>query len=286
MLNKINTLIPSCDRACQLHLLLESLERNAPGVFNPSVVFRATNEEHQKSYLKLSERFPSLVLTEQASGIQNLFKEFWRLTETSDDFVAFFVDDNIMYRPMTHTDCVLESLTDPQVSSFSLRLGKNVTHDGPQDKAPLVQPIFLARDLSFIDFSLRAGYGTCHYCYPFSIDGHIYRKDLVMKYANRVDWSTKQTPNDIEGAIVGEVFKDIGNWPDLCVCYYDSIVLNNVMNRVSSNSNTLVGQHGLNVDSMARLYNKDKIIDFDAIDFTGIKQCHTDIEIGFKQWKR
>jgi hypothetical protein len=51
----INSIIFSKDRASQLHLLINSLYKNAPGIFNLNVLYTFSNEDFEKGYEKLKE---------------------------------------------------------------------------------------------------------------------------------------------------------------------------------------------------------------------------------------
>ena len=56
----INAIIFSKDRAAQLRLLIYSIQKNAPHVFNLNVIYTSSNEEFNKGYEKVKEEFSSL----------------------------------------------------------------------------------------------------------------------------------------------------------------------------------------------------------------------------------
>ena len=293
---KIHAVVPSFNRACQLHLLLESLERNAPNVFDVHVIYNYEGKEHAKAYHRLIERvealhpvFPTVSFYHQTPGVEGFFGDFWGCTFSGrGGLVAFFVDDNVMFRKMTDVDGIRAKLTVEQsgYSSFSMRLGRNITHDGPQTDTHLIQPTIIDCDQNpgLVEFSYFHGMGTCHFAYPFSVDGHIYRKALLEPFVNMVNWDDHNNVNDMEGAIVGQIFRDMHTWPSWCFCYEESIVLNNVLNKINDKSSTRVGKNSVNPDNLALMYNGGVVIDYDKMDFSNVHQCHTDIPVGFRKY--
>ncbi len=297
----IKAIILSYNRACQLHLLLESLNRNAPGVFDPTVIYRTEVGPHATAYEIVKKRFPNANFIEQKPPVVNMFNLVWEETRKADKLVSYFVDDNVMFRPLIKLDLVEKYANAPNVIGFSTRLGRNITHDGPLSSKVLRRPEFTGcNDEDFMHFSLREGADVSssdnmgikwaskigHFGWPFSVDGNICRKEVVLKYADRVDWkSPSRSVNDIEGEIVQQISADLGVCPDRYVCYEHSIVTNIVLNRVSARSHTKIGTNKADIASLAKAYNRGQILDYDSIDTCDIHQCHVDLPIGFTEWK-
>jgi hypothetical protein len=107
---KNQLIIFSKNRACQLHLLLESIEKNSNGVFDVIYVIHTyTTKEYLDGYSKLYNEFPNVsFITED---------DFYSTTlETIDptfEFVTFMVDDNIFYRKLERSqEEILSSFND------------------------------------------------------------------------------------------------------------------------------------------------------------------------------
>ena len=64
----INTIIFSFDRACQLHLLLESIEKNAKNTFNINILYKFSNDEFKKGYELLKSKFININFIEEKNN--------------------------------------------------------------------------------------------------------------------------------------------------------------------------------------------------------------------------
>ena len=53
----INAIILSKDKACQLDLLLTSIQRNSSNLFNVKVVYESSNNSFEQGYDKVKEKF-------------------------------------------------------------------------------------------------------------------------------------------------------------------------------------------------------------------------------------
>ena len=93
----INLIIWSKDRAAQLHLLLESLDRNLPDSFITSVIYTYSSPEFKAGYDRIQDEFDAnrvgLVLeTDLREQTLSL------IDDKSFDLVAFSTDDTVIYK--------------------------------------------------------------------------------------------------------------------------------------------------------------------------------------------
>ena len=178
-------LVFSKDRACQLHLFLESVERNTDNLFNLKVLYHATTEEYSKAYKKLIERFPSVVFIKQGSFKQDTLEVCKSFSEPA---IAFFVDDDIIYRKLELQEDFLD-IFKHGVCSLSLRLGSNTviqdTHTGSRAIMPQIDGVINDK---FYCWSWKniSQYHT-NFGYPFSVDGNIYPREEIISLFDRVE---------------------------------------------------------------------------------------------------
>ncbi len=125
----IAAVVFSRDRACQLDLLLNSIERNGRGIFRRIyVLYLATNEDHEEGYRICAEEHPLVQFV--PDGVTS-----FQLTATllsSADHGCFFTDDSVLYR-LLPSEIPQDALHD-DVLCFSLRLGRNTTWCYPHGK--------------------------------------------------------------------------------------------------------------------------------------------------------
>ena len=90
--------------------------------------------------------------------------------------------------------------------------------------------------------------------------------------------------NDIEGETAAVIRRGALPTPPNVVTYQNSIVTNLTINRVSKKSTTVIGEHHVHQGILAKEYLAGNIIDFDALDFSEVKQCHISLPVEFKKW--
>ena len=75
---KNQLIIFSKNRACQLHLLLESIEKNSNSLFDVvKVVYLFTNKDYENGYIRLINNFKNVDFTIETSFYQK-YTRFYR----------------------------------------------------------------------------------------------------------------------------------------------------------------------------------------------------------------
>ena len=175
----ITAIVWSHNRAMNCHLLLESIRKNIPGVFETHVIYKADKPEYQSAYNDAVNHFVNDHFYGQS--------EHWNLErytrkiieETKNKEVAFFTDSTAIYKlsPLVGHEFLTKVRTDRAV--FSLRLGYNTLiqncHTG-EIQAPLHMCVDEDQTISW---NFNHHHPLTNYGYPFSIDGHIYSSDLM-----------------------------------------------------------------------------------------------------------
>ena len=148
----INGIVFSKDRACQLNLLLSSLEKNAKNIFETKVIYTSSNLEFEEGYEKLINQYPEVKWIKESSN----FKEdvLSSIQNTESDYTCFFTDDDIVYRTLNEDDLTSKLKEDKDAFCFSTRLGLNTNKCYTMKCDNVIKPSF--EDEKFIHFLLMA----------------------------------------------------------------------------------------------------------------------------------
>lgn len=194
----LTSIIFSKDRPAQLDLLLRSMKANAPGLIRtPPTVIAKVADDYSKGYAILEEEHRKVWYWREQHG--KSFKDVLshRLDMLAEgDHVAFFVDDDVIYRslPVANPAAFLDLF--PATLCFSLRLGLQTEYcyslRSPQELAEY------QRVGAFVHWDWRDD-GTLDYSYPSSLDGHIFRRDDLLTMLDGADFSN---PNQLEERLV------------------------------------------------------------------------------------
>lgn len=264
----ITATIFSKNRACQLHLLLESLSRNINSVFRKINILYYADEPFIEGYKKTQKYFPYYKWIEEWDFHSNTLD----LIENADDYICFFVDDNFLHRniPWNAFD-IITTLEENNIEIMSLRLGKNTIIQNwyTQSRTPL--PFHIEKvddnDIFGWDWTLKSRH--TNFGYPFSVDGHIYKKDTLLKTLNY----NFDTPNAFEGRF------DVKQLPHYMCCFGKSVVVNNPLNLVGSSENLAGQTFGYSLEELNQMYLDGYIISLNELCKNKIIACHQEMEI-------
>lgn len=275
MSNKINAVVFSKDKASQLKLFLESIEKNAPDVFDLNVIVSHTSEDYDKAYGRVvnDPAFSNVNFV----GAETEFKDqVLALLKTDHDYSCFFLDDDIIYKEVKIEDITSQIESDDDVVCFSLRLGKNTT-----------KCYTLGVDNEIRDIEVENGYikwdWTVHYLdfgYPFAMDGHIFRRKDIYKLTRKSKFTNVE---ELEMALYDftEMFPR-----NMMTSYGESRLVNAPAGRVQQ---SLDDEMAMTVkESEARIrrrimntaFLKGDFINLESIDFSNIEGCHQKIDFG------
>ena len=163
-MNPINVIIFSMNRAAQLDALLQSIQRFAPWLWPPTVLFRYTSEAFLKGYTVL-HRYHQVPLVWQLP----LKERVLGAIDRSISLTTMLVDDSVFFRPVP----VVSDL--PANTCYAWRLGSNVTYCYPMDR-PQKE-------------------GELDFAYSLTIDGHCYRTEEIWNRIAAIDFAS---PNQLE----------------------------------------------------------------------------------------
>lgn len=267
---KIKSIIFSKDRASQLHLLLSSLEKNAPGLFDLNVLYTHSNEEFKKGYDKLIELCKSnnweVNFIKESSFKQDVMTQF----DQAYLYTCFLTDDDVLFeKPDLET--IEKSLKNDAVICFSLRLGFNTTFCytmGQQNKLVVSQEtentIIFDWQKSYMDFG-----------YPLSVDGHVFRTKDISKLSKALNFVN---PNTYEAAL--QVYETFPR--NMMESYKQSKLVGIPVNVVQNVYPNKQGEKfGISAKELNDKFLKNEFIDLNSLDFSSVIGCHQEIEYKF-----
>lgn len=183
----LNFVIFSKNRACQLDLLLRSLDQNNLNqIFEINVLYTFT-EDHKTSYdfCKMDHKN---VKFNKEYNFEKQTKELF----SSSKFICLLTDDTVFFREFCLPFQIKEN------ECFSWRLGYNTIIQDCYNN--IFQPFLVPKTYSGNIISWNPNEYPAHfnYGYPFSFDGHVYNSKTLMDILK--DKTFKNT-NEIEGIL-------------------------------------------------------------------------------------
>lgn len=201
-------IIFSRNRACQLDLLLRSIDKNLDFFDRISVIYTydidaSSYSEFKIGYDKLRYNTPKVRWILETDFQKNVIDTI----ESSSEFVCFMVDDDIAYRKpditVSEMNFVLNNIIkylyeQGTKSILSLRLGRNITVGDNFTNIPVQQPEFaellIGEVTKFLIWTNENYHSPFHY--PISLDGHIFERDWILSKCRQIEFSN---PNFMEG---------------------------------------------------------------------------------------
>lgn len=203
---KVNFIIFSKDRAAQLSLLLESIDKLGwRKHFYTKVIYLSSNQEYEKGYELCRKIYPWVNYQSERgpedykpgykneAGLQSELN-MAMLTLRNIPFQCLSTDDMVFYRTSNgDLNNVLESL--PENGVFSLRLGFNtiVQDYHLQSKQPCLHKYVDKGD--YIAWNPNDYNAYMNYGYPLAVDCHVLRTEKMRDLCKRFTW---KTTNELE----------------------------------------------------------------------------------------
>ena len=269
----ISAIVFSKNRACQLHLFLESVRKNANNVFDLTILYSHTDDSYKEAYQRVVGLFPEFNFVCET----NFRDDTINLCENvSNDTLAFFVDDDIIYRELSLEDSFVD-IFNSNVCSLSLRLGANTVIQDCYTGSGAIMPNIehIVNDKFYCWNWLKMAHIHTNFGYPFSVDGNVYIASEITQLIKAHDFDT---PNSLEGGMPKGWLKEA----PLMACLETSVLVNTPINLVGSSQNRAGEHYGISIEEMNDKYIDGWFIDYDSIDFSNIKGCHQELQMGFK----
>lgn len=188
----------SKDRACQLHLLLESLETlslSKNDQLDIEVIYRASNESFNDAYKKVNSIFGKVTFSEEAS----FQKDTQSALNTDHQNIAFSTDDTVCFKTFS-----LDGLSLNEGDVFSLRLGLNTLVQDPY-KGMVQTPLNryskgILGGIPIISWNPLDYHPSSNYGYPGGLDLHIFNRKKIQGILGGRPF---KNTNELEAILVG-----------------------------------------------------------------------------------
>jgi hypothetical protein len=273
----ISAIIFSKDRACQLELLLRSIDKNCPDLFDEIVIlWNFSNQHYIAGYQKLqeiydlSDKHSFLCEDNQDTCLDNFGDETVRLIKGSRDHVCLLTDDTVFYRPFEFKGKFVDQFLQEEKSVFSLRLGYNTViqniHAQPKTYQPYLH--FRLEEDGLLSWKPRDYNCLNNYGYPFSIDGHIYNTEFL---SSLVSQFTFNNTNQLESRLF-----DYRHYVNKMYSFIESCCVNVPINNMSNF--TVAGKFfPLSTKELNTAFLNGKKIRLEDVEKVKIKGCHQEI---------
>jgi hypothetical protein len=269
---KTNLIIFSKNRACQLELLLSSIERFAPHLFDDITVLYKAMDEYLVAYMQLIKMKPNIKFVKETDFRSDVLN----LINTPYDFTSFLVDDAVFYKAVDSSKEEICNQITNDVVCFSLRLGKNCNYSHPANlHYTLGEHKSFANMIKFEFNRQEAG----DFKYPLSVDGHIFNTPFITMLISKINFNN---PNTLEASLQSYMVTNF--LPKNLVSFNESKLVSIPVNLVNT---TFKNRHGLEFFMSEEELNDKFIcgytIDFDVMNFNNINGPHKEIKYEFKK---
>jgi len=223
----ISICIFSKNRPLQLFALIKSLKYIHP-VRDITVLY-----SYDKEYLPALEEIKSKTKDINFYEDGNFKNQVITFLNEAGPASLFLVDDIVFRRPFNSDECSNILNNNPQILTFSLRMGLHLNYCYPVN-APQPIPDGSVQNNHFLWNWRNSKYD---WNYPFSVDGNVFRTKQLLGWIQHLNFST---PNSFE-----EVMQTVQHTfaiPDTCICYTESSLFNNPLNRVQDTHKNRSGE--------------------------------------------
>jgi len=267
----INSIIFSKDRASQLHLLINSLYKNAPGIFNLNVLYTFSNEDFEKGYEKLKEICKENFWNVNFIKESNFKEDLMNLLKSDYKYTTFFTDDDVLFDKVD-LQTIEEALNKEDVFCFSLRLGKNTTYCYSENQNN--QIVISGEENNFIYWDWQKSWYD--FGYPLSVDGHIFKTKEISKLTKPLSFVN---PNTYEAAL--QIYE---NFPkNMMAGYKDGSKLVGIPVNVVQNvfPNRKGEKFGISAKDLNDKFLNSTFINIDLMEFKSVIGAHQEIQYKF-----
>jgi hypothetical protein len=261
----LNIIVFSRDRACQLELFLRSMKFYFKEFndYKINILYTYSNDKFKEGYEKLFKIHNDKNIN-YIKEVKNFKDHVLLLLDLSNPYTIFFVDDIVFKNEFSITSKQFKLFTlNDEILTLSLRLHPYLTYCYPAN-IRMKSPNF---DSNFLFKWYGEPFGD--YGYPMSLDGHFFRTLEIQMLSKMLNYNN---PNSYESVLAGSPL----NRPKM-ICFEESIIVNNPMNKVQKFNNNVHGK--ITADYLNENFLDDYVIDLE--NFKGLKNisCHQEIEI-------
>jgi len=266
----INAIVFSKDRASQLHLLLSSLYKNAPYLFNLNVLYTYSSPEFEKGYDVLKEMCKTNLWNVNFVKESNFKEDLMSLIKSDYKYTTFFTDDDVLFGEIDYVT-IENSLSNEDVFCFSLRLGRNTTFCYTMNVPNQIVVSEETENTVAWDWQ-KSWYD---FGYPLSVDGHVFRTKEIFKLSKSLNFSN---PNTYEASL--QMYDTFPR--NLMESYNKSKLVGIPVNVVQDVFQNRKGENfGISTKDLNEKFLHGVLIDLNLLNFNDVKGCHQEIEYKF-----
>ena len=259
-------MIFSRNRALQLYALLESMDMYFDmSLVNVNILCRY-DVHHVDSLNDVMNAFPNHNFIDEVNFEADV-KEF---LASPKDYVAFLTDDIIFKDNVNLQNIGIVLGSNDQILAFSLRMGLHIHECWSVNKEQPFPPGQIVPPNMFV-WNWREG--AYDWGYPFSVDGHVFRKS---SFAHMVSGLSFNNPNTFEDAI--QVLMNIPDMQQGMVCHTLSSLVNLPINRVQDTHQNRCGLEDSDF-LLNEYWVKGKKIDVASYRKVLNRGAHSDLEL-------
>lgn len=243
----IDLMIFSKNRPMQLHCLLSSLKEFSNFESSNINVLHKYDKKYEEGLNKVKSQHLNVNFIEESS-FEDQVKDYLK---SGQKYCVFFVDDMIVKNNFDiNLPCNILS-SNQNVLTFSLRLGTHLTYCYPTNSQQQV-PNGMINSGVFV-WNWKASH--LDWNYPFSLDGHIFRRSDLEGWASHLKFLN---PNQFEDKL--QSIKENFVLPEMCVSYVNSVTFNMPLNRVQNEYKNRA--EDVSVDELYDLWMNGKELDY------------------------
>jgi hypothetical protein len=279
--------IPSLNRAAQLHLLLESCERNAPGLFEFYINYDYTSPQFGEGYAKL---FNSPVCGDnvvwQKRGAYGKDFYYFLTQHCQDDLFTHFVDDCIFYRKAIADEkdirAILDEYEGGEMWGFNWRVGLDTTVNNHRERKPDQYPTSMVYSslVTNWNYTEYKDMWSSYWAFPYSLDGFTYRVGDVLDYLSHVDMKEFTDPAQVEHHLCRSPKRESIYRPWMASPVFSN-VFSNHLNSVHSRGYNPFDQFSISYEELNEKYLQGSRISLESMDFSRIQCGHEQISFDF-----
>jgi hypothetical protein len=261
------TIIFSKDRALQLDLLLRSIKENNKENLNIHVLYKCSNERHEKSYEILAKEHPEATLHKEVNFKQDLLDLILH-----EMYILFMVDDNIVARKFNTNEMIGLLNYHPTAIGFSLRLGGNTNYCYSLNCNQNIPPSIQLKENIFMCNWVNA---EADWNYPFELSSSMYRTKDIQSMLINLDY---YNPNSLEWMLYTHSVWHKERQP-LLMFYGVSPCFCNPINKVNPSNNRSNTNIENSADSLLTNFEKCGRISYDKFRGFVSNACHQEVDI-------
>ena len=270
-MSKVDCIIYSKNRACQLDLLLRSIKDHFKSVGNIYILYTYSNSFFEAGYNKFFDKWKNYVLGFEQLVFENDVRTI--INNMKSPYFLGICDDDVFMRETDCTD-ILEKFKDPDVNAISLKGGLNIIGNYPERPYPL--PTFVETD-PFLKWEWRKYDVSYDWGYPSCMNPFIFMKDYFLSAINDMRFNY---PTELEGGF----HLRRGGFRKYMVSFRESKVLNIPANRIQNLSPNLHSNNiNYSADEMNRKFLSGQVISTSRLYNTPMKMGNEERDYVFEK---